>query len=552
MAMATARRLRWIVLLAVGLHGLALVRSDLPAQDGLTFIRIARQFQAGPWADVVRGTDRHPLYPALIALLRPIVEPLVGPGPGAWRIAAQAVSALAAIGLIFPLYTLTRSLFDPSAATLAALLVVLLPLPAEVGHETLSDAVALALTALALAAGERALRTGRAGPAVASGLAAGLGFLARPEVAIVPVALAIAAAWSRVVDRVPNLVGWAPPTFQRERRWAVPTLRHRMNSTGRIPYASPALAGALAFLGLIGGYTLVKGEVSEKLAVRIGASLASPATAARPTSNGLPSGLDDPRWDFAPKEESDAEPPSPIGPAFGRVLGRWAEGLGWGLVPFVLIGIGKGRGSKRGRRGRRLVAAYALLFGAALVRHVTTLGYLSGRHALPIVLVSLPWAAAGLLASARRLARLRNWSMAGIRWRRAVALGLMVAVGVAVQAKAAHPSRWGHRAAGLWLAEHAETADALLDTRGWASFVADRPAYDYWHVRQALSDARLAYIVVGVDELTAPSRRAATLRAVLAYAATPVAEFPSREGGDAVGVRIYRFERPESWEGLRP
>jgi hypothetical protein len=92
----------------------------------------------------------------------------------------------------------------------------------------------------------------------------------------------------------------------------------------------------------------------------------------------------------------------------------------------------------------------------------------------------------------------------------------------------------------------------VLDTRGWAAFVSGRPSYDYWHVRQAFTDAHLAYIVVGTDELNAPSRRAATLRAVLAYAARPVAEFPERRDGRGVGVRVYRFHRPGSWEGLRP
>jgi hypothetical protein len=77
-------------------------------------------------------------------------------------------------------------------------------------------------------------------------------------------------------------------------------------------------------------------------------------------------------------------------------------------------------------------------------------------------------------------------------------------------------------------------------------------AYDFWHVRQAFTDSKLSYIVVGEDELSANSKRAATLRAVLAYAAEPVAAFPQRQGGDDLGVWIYRFHRPASWEGLLP
>ena len=85
----------------------------------------------------------------------------------------------------------------------------------------------------------------------------------------------------------------------------------------------------------------------------------------------------------------------------------------------------------------------------------------------------------------------------------------------------------GHWAAGRWLATHARPDELILDTRGWARFVSGRPGYDYWHVRQALTDSHLSYILVGLDELNASSRRAATLKSVLAYSATPLVDFPA-------------------------
>ncbi|MGE3819107.1 MAG: hypothetical protein AB7I30_06690, partial [Isosphaeraceae bacterium] len=94
--------------------------------------------------------------------------------------------------------------------------------------------------------------------------------------------------------------------------------------------------------------------------------------------------------------------------------------------------------------------------------------------------------------------------------------------------------------------------EAVLDTRGWATFVSETPSYDYWHVRQALTDSRLSYVVVGEDEFQAGSPRGATLRALLGHAGTLVASFPSREGGEGIGVRLFRFRPPASWEGLRP
>ena len=92
----------------------------------------------------------------------------------------------------------------------------------------------------------------------------------------------------------------------------------------------------------------------------------------------------------------------------------------------------------------------------------------------------------------------------------------------------------------------------MLDTRGWASFVSGRTGLDYWHVRQALLDPALSFVVVGEDERSARSGRGETLRALLAYAAEPIVSFPEREGGQGVGVRVYRFHPPESWAGMRP
>ena len=120
------RILPWVVLLAAALHALGMARSPLPAQDGLKFIRVARQFQSSPWTDVVRGSDQHPLYPALIAMAEPWFARFHGHGSDTWRIAAQAVSALAALAALVPLYGVTRALFDDRVAALAVLLFILL------------------------------------------------------------------------------------------------------------------------------------------------------------------------------------------------------------------------------------------------------------------------------------------------------------------------------------------------------------------------------------------------------------------------------------------
>lgn len=537
------RSLLAIMALAAALHAVGIARSILPAQDGLKFIRVARGFQTRPWTDVVRGTDQHPLYPALVALAEPLVATVAGHGPETWRVSAQLVAALAAVALLVPLHGLARDLFGGRIADLAALGFVLLPLPMAVGHDTLSDSLALLGFVLALRLGLVALGTGRWGHAVGCGLAAGVGFLARPEVLVAPFAVVLTGAGRSLVAR------------------------------GALPAraAMPRLAGlSIAFLAVVGSYALVKGEVSEKLALRQAAT-ASTGTggATRPvvrrTGQWLPKGLDDPRWDFSPKEEPAEVPRRRLGEVVGSLASQWSEGLGvvlaflavWGLVRdgYIRRVVEAEHGVTRpdpNDTGRWLVAAYLALFSLVLVRHELRMGYLSGRHTLTLVTLSLPWAAAGTFICTRGLALKLWW---GRKTARAAGLALLAAalmVGVGLQLKPAHPSRWGHRAAGRWLADHARPGESVLDTRGWAAFVSGLPGYDYWHVRQAFTDARLTYVVVGDDELRASSRRAQTLRAVLAHSARPVVGFPGREGGRGTDVWVFRYERPDSWEGLRP
>ena len=64
------RRLLAIALLAAALNAVGIARTILPAQDGLKFIRVAREFQARPATDVIRR-GRAPLAPLLMGCNRP-------------------------------------------------------------------------------------------------------------------------------------------------------------------------------------------------------------------------------------------------------------------------------------------------------------------------------------------------------------------------------------------------------------------------------------------------------------------------------------------------
>ena len=521
--MSSHRWLLAVAALSATLHAVGMARTPLPAQDGLKFLRVAREFQGQPWLDVIRSSDQHPLYPAAIALAEPPLALVLGHGPLAWRLAAQGVSALAAVLLLWPLHSLTRRLGGDRAANLAVFLYALLPFSNVIGHETLADSLALGFTVAALACGEATLRTRSWLAAVGCGVAAGLGFWTRPEVVLVAPMVVLAGA-----------IRWRP--------WA----------------DEWALAGRLATMALvvglfIGGYAVAKGELSEKLSLRWSTALGLNNHAPRKFAPQFPKGLNDPRFDFTPKEESTAPTFRNDLAGSAKQLGReWAEGVTYILVPLFFLGLFWGKTVPGSGDGKRLLVVYAVAFVAIALRHSYTLGYLSGRHALTLIAVTVPFASSGMLLWVDGF--VRRWQVTPVRARRLGYAGLLIlaVAGIAAQGKAGHPSRWGHLAAGSWLRERAEPDAKVLDTRGWASFVRGIPGYDYWHVRQALSDKQLRYVVVGADELEAPSRRAATLRAMLAYAGEPVAEFPGRQDGRGVGVKVYRFDPPASWEGIKP
>jgi len=530
--MAGRRFLLAVVLGAGVLHGISISRSLLPAQDGLKFIRVARQFQEDSWPSVVRDTDQHPLYPALIAAFEPAIGLLAGPGPDTWRIAAQVVAAVASLAMLVPLYGITRALFDDRIACIAVAIAALLPVPAEVGHDTLSDSLGLLLLLVSLRYGAVALQSGQWQPALLAGLAGGVGYLARPEVVLAPLTLCLA--------------------------WMIVQLRR---GKPRLAVASPVVAAmSLSALLLVGSYALVKGHVSEKLALRHGTGITTRQTMLRAVPQLLPRALDEARWDFSPKEETDHIPIQHPLKALKQIACQWWDELCWGFAIMAIWGLVRHRfilshcrdrePGDRGWAHRIVLGTFAGAFLIMLLRHVAALGYLSSRHTLPLVMISVPWAAAGTFVCLRGLAVTLPWNTRTAWITCVLSMGLVVTTLVVYQLRPGHSSRSGHWAAGRWLAEHATAGDVVLDTRGWARFVSQTPGYDYWHVRQALTDARLSYVVVGHEELAAPSPRARTLNAILAYAATPAQDFPVYVGGKSVGVRIYHFHQPSSWEGL--
>jgi hypothetical protein len=104
-----------------------------------------------------------------------------------------------------------------------------------------------------------------------------------------------------------------------------------------------------------------------------------------------------------------------------------------------------------------------------------------------------------------------------------------------------------HRAAARWLVDSADTPGSVLDTLGLTGLYSGRATHPYGAGPNAWTDPQLAYIVLQAAELTSDSKRARTLRTLLAMAGQQVAEFagpPSPKVNR--DVLIYRW-RPDDF-----
>lgn len=502
-------------------HLWAMARINLPSQDGLKFISIAQAFTRQPAWEVIRSADQHPLYPASIALFHAMLNPFSMEPHISWRLAAQVVSMIAAIATLWPLYAITGRLYRPTISLLAVLIWLALPLPLSLGHETLSDSLALCFVVWALYCGILAADSHKFSRrlllAFATGMLVSAGYWTRPESLIA--GLSISLLWlTNPSERISTKLGTVTV------------------------FASVAIPLTLLYL-------TINGTFSDRF---VALTQSSPGHQLAPTGfshlpKGLPEALRDPRLDFSPKDPAREVSSMGLKAGLASVLRLWAESLGDGMAVMTLWGLLRCR--THSSSARRLFTIQTALLVGVLTYQATSRGYLSSRHAIGLTFLSVPHAAAAIRLCALRFAGLLRLSARRRRVGTRLVLSAICAGGIWVQAKPIHASRQGHHAAGLWLESHASKSSAIFDTRGWASFQADLKRYDPYHVSQALSDSRTSYWVLEAGELASGSRRAATLAKILEDGGELVAKFPKKQGRDDDGdVLVFAWKRPDWWD----
>ncbi len=214
-----------VLLIALAIRLFIIARMGMISRDGATFIWYAQALGREP-IHALRDFDQHPLYPALILVIRVAMSPLRRLCPNTpwisdavlgWQTAGILATLLSGLAAILAIYTLTRVLFNVRVAFWAALLLALAAEFAQLSADALSDMTHLSLYILATAFAIRGIAGARVRHLLIAGILSGAAFLCRPEGA--EVALAACLVLLLMPQRVLMLGADTLPTrwFSRQR-----------------------------------------------------------------------------------------------------------------------------------------------------------------------------------------------------------------------------------------------------------------------------------------------------------------------------------------------
>jgi hypothetical protein len=487
-ASAKARTWRWpdvasllvLLVLAAGVRTWLFCHTEVAARDSISFIRMAWQLQHQSWRHVLNPQDRntdlqHPGYPVLVMLAaKPVRYFLPGPEALVMQYSAQLTSVLAGTLLVVPMFYLGKELFNRTSGFWAAILFQFLPASSRVLSDGLSEATFLLFTATALYLAVRALRVRSPMLFGLCGLFGALAYLTRPEGALIvlvtgAVLLAtqfVAAwrqSWLKFALCAASLVACATmagsPIYLTTGKLTLKnTATHVINRAESLQSRQDAIQDDQeARAGEGHGQTL-----------RAGAPLFASLLAV---------------W------VQDAQGRGPL--RYGRVVwGLWALGFeinkGFHYAAWVsaLLGLWWFRGRLRLVPGAWVLLLLCGVIAVLLWRVAALFGYLSDRHTLLLLLCGSYWAAAAVAALAAQVPALLRACVPALlervgpaalgRFVLVVLLAALVGSALPKSLEPPHLARGGFRDAGLWLAEHAQPADPILDPYCWSTYYAGR------------------------------------------------------------------------------
>lgn len=444
-----------LVLLASSIHAWMIAHTAVAARDSIGFIRYAWHLQHKPWGEVMREELHPPLYPLTVAAVSmPVRQIVPGSDSLTMQLSAQLASSIAGVLLVIPMFYIGKELFDRSVGFWSALLFHCLPVGSRALSDGLAEGIYLLLAATLFLFALRGLRSGSALRLGVCGIAGGLAYLARPEGVLL------------VLCTGAVLLG-----MQAVRAWRKPWARVL---TCAASLSVGAIAVSLPYMITIGGFTNKTSTLWLWQSLREMVACAPDTDVTRPAHEGVNV--------------------IPLATVLAAWRPNWSQGnhvgnLAWGVEQYLkeigkgfhyvawlpaLLGLWWFRQRLRVVPGVWVMLLVCGLQTLVLLRLAIVAGYISERHSVMFVLCGSFWAVAGMQELARRLSE--RWQAAPMTARRIELVGMLAlaVVGLPSTLKTLHPSRAGFRAAGLWLAEHVEPTDEVLDPFCWSHYYAGK------------------------------------------------------------------------------
>jgi hypothetical protein len=457
-------RLAALLLVAAAVHGWLIAHTALTARDSLGFARLALCFETPAAApphengrakntfDHIREAEHPPGYPLAVwatsAVLKHISDK---PVPERALRATQIASGLAATLLVVPAYLIGRMLFGRNTGFAAALLFQVLPVPAKITSDGLTEGVYLLATTCAIMLSVRAVRRPRISGFLLCGLAIGASYLVRPEGLLVAAGPSAVALWLGLT-----------------RRWP------RDAALGRLT----ALLIGIALVSV--PYMAVIGKLTNKYT---GKHYLNPLEAPPgPIYRGGPNATQrevsgTPLFAKWWNQERDAGKSRELWAirAVAEETSKSANYVVWPLALFAVLALRRRFAAEPGLWVLvvLVVCNFTLLFYLA-----ARAGYVSERHTVLLTLLACQFAAAGLPLLAAGIGQLLpRIERLGIRVTAAGLLVALIASSLPFALKPMHANREVHRHVGLWLAGRVTDQDVLLDPYCWAEWYAGRTLY---------------------------------------------------------------------------
>jgi hypothetical protein len=473
--------------LIVGLY--LLLSMPVIERDGVVFIEFAKGLGQDPRAAIM-NQYQHPGYPGIIWSAHGIARAMgASEGLMTWVYSAQAATLLFRVMAVVVLYRVGRRIAGARAAFIGSVLLAILPGMAEYGSDVLSDWPSMFFFSLAMLLLLRSVAEGPWWLFAAAGASAGVGYLVRPECAIVAAIAGMWAAWQVVTGR----------------NWP----RGRAVLAGVVLVAGFALPAA--------PYMAAKGAIFPKKHI---GEFSAPAVSAAETPRPVAvAGV-------------DAAGIVKVGRAVEKLFNRVGEMLSWFFLPMMVIGAIVWLRDPATPRPARFVAGWLMILTTLIVlwlhiRH----GYISRRHILPMMAVCVCLVPIGLDALARWLSGRRDGERFARVHRRWVAVLLVAGTAICLYRLwgLADVGRAGYLKAAGWLRSNTPAGAVVAAEDSRIAFYAERKWLDTSGATMPPSADYLAVTGSKKGDDMQPSDE--TARAVFRYEPGPHGE---------VSVIIYR------------